>query len=97
MAVDAEASRNVADEAMALCGPDGSLTGNSDDQILSRPLTEGVKESWDLIKGVGNAPSHEANEWVRNHLIRSQHSALLSRTLYSYPSLMLSTTVQISI
>ena len=46
---DAPMSRAVIDQTMALCGPDGGVTGMQDDEVMSRPLKEGGQEAWDLI------------------------------------------------
>lgn len=48
--VEAPASRSIIDQAMALCGPDGGMSGTHDGKIMPRPLTEGGKEAWGLIK-----------------------------------------------
>lgn len=34
---------------MALCGPDGGVTGIQGEEVMSRPLQEGGHEAWDLI------------------------------------------------
>ena len=47
---DAEESRNIVDEALALCSPAGGLIGIDDDEMAARPLTEGGREAWELIR-----------------------------------------------
>ena len=46
---EAESCRFVIDEAFALCGPEGGMTGTRGRAGPSRPLSEGGKESWDLM------------------------------------------------
>ena len=50
--LEAPISRSIIDQAMALCGPDGGVSGMQDGKIMPRPLTEGGQEAWDLIKRV---------------------------------------------
>ena len=73
--VDAEASRTVIDEAFALCGPDGGITGEQEDELMRRPLTEGGQEAWDLIKRLRSRAWQKANldpdiMWTREEVKR---------------------------
>lgn len=47
---ETQASCLVIDETIALCGPDGGVSGLLDSGLLPRPLTEGGQEAWSLIK-----------------------------------------------
>lgn len=73
--IDADASRTVIDEAFALCGPDGGMTGQQDDELMRRPLTEGGQEAWDLIKRLRSRAWQKANldpdvMWTREEVKR---------------------------
>jgi hypothetical protein len=45
-----EANRQAVDEALALCGPDGGMTGVHEGRVNRRPLREGGEAAWDLIR-----------------------------------------------
>ena len=44
-----EALRDTVDEAFALCGPAGGLTGLSEEENLAGNLMEGGHEAWDFL------------------------------------------------
>ena len=46
-------TRSLIDETLALCAPNGGVVGHHrDSDLMSRPLTEGGQEAWDLVKTV---------------------------------------------
>lgn len=42
---------SLIDQTIALCGPDGGISGAGlqDEGVMSRPLSDGGQEAWDLI------------------------------------------------
>ena len=47
---EAYKSRAFIDRIMALCGPDGGVIGGEDGGSMFRPLKEGGREAWDMIR-----------------------------------------------
>ncbi|KAI1611053.1 fungal-specific transcription factor domain-containing protein [Exophiala viscosa] len=47
---DVRISCTIIDEVMALCSPEGGITGSDGSSMTPRPLTEGGAEAWDLVR-----------------------------------------------
>ncbi|KUJ13630.1 uncharacterized protein LY89DRAFT_785273 [Mollisia scopiformis] len=56
---DSELSRNIVDQAFALCNIDGGISGNEQGNIMPRPLTEGGQEAWEFIRRL------RARAWIK--------------------------------
>ena len=56
---ETQASCFIIDETIALCGPDGGVSGLLDGGLSPRPLTEGGQEAWSLIKRL------RATAWIK--------------------------------
>ena len=83
---EAEISRNVIDQTMALCSPDGGITGSDGWNITPRPLTEGGAEAWDLIRRL------RARVWAKAGLdpdiilTRDEVKAIVAEKMESFKS-----------
>lgn len=71
-------SRSIVDEAFAICGPTGGLAGVEEYKLISRHLTEGGREAWDLLRHLRSKAWQKCGVdpdmlWTREQVIERTH------------------------